>query len=109
MIRIADLRCVGCGTADIGMVDPGDDEVRDLFLLKRGRPVTARCLACWVASVKQDGGPPPFNSRQRTTAKARVSTHVTPATDHGTCDGQIVGWGKEVAITLATRASEATS
>jgi hypothetical protein len=30
------------------IVEPGAEEVRELFLLKRGQPVRCWCLACWV-------------------------------------------------------------
>lgn len=46
-MTLSDLRCSCCGSPDVVLIDPGDEEVRDLFLLKRGRPVTARCMACW--------------------------------------------------------------
>lgn len=51
MIRIADLRCA-CGTTDpVICIDPGEDEIRDLFLLKRERPITARCLQCLIGAA----------------------------------------------------------
>lgn len=28
-------------------VEPGDEEVRDMFLLRRERPAKAWCMACW--------------------------------------------------------------
>jgi hypothetical protein len=46
MIRIADLRCTKCDSAEIVCIDPGEDEVRDLFLLRRDRP--PRCCV-WIA------------------------------------------------------------
>lgn len=45
-MTLSDLRCA-CGSDQVVAIDPGDEEVRDLFLLRRGRPVTAYCLACW--------------------------------------------------------------
>lgn len=50
MIRIADLRCA-CGTSDpVVAIDPGSDEIRDLFLLKRGRPAIGRCMRCLIGT-----------------------------------------------------------
>jgi hypothetical protein len=50
IISIATLRCGGCGSADIVAVDPGDEPVYAPggILIDAGRPVTARCLACWA-------------------------------------------------------------
>lgn len=48
VITLADLRCDECGSKDIVAFAPGDDEVRDLFLLKRGEPVRCKCMECWV-------------------------------------------------------------
>ena len=44
--HIADIRCA-CGSRECVLFDPGENDARDLFLLRRGRPVTGRCLACW--------------------------------------------------------------
>ena len=48
MTCIADIRCA-CGCDKPVSFDPGSDAVRDLFLLKRERPVVGRCLRCLVA------------------------------------------------------------
>jgi len=48
-ISIAGLRCVGCGSADVALIDPGAEPkvlIADIYLT-RGRPVSGRCLACW--------------------------------------------------------------
>lgn len=43
---LADIRCA-CGSDQCVVFDPGEDAVVDLFLIRRGRPVTGRCLSCW--------------------------------------------------------------
>jgi hypothetical protein len=47
MIRVANLRCAKCGSTEIVCIDPGEDEVRDLFLLKRETPPRCLCMDCW--------------------------------------------------------------
>jgi hypothetical protein len=48
MISLTDLRCA-CGTPDKPMCfDPGEADVREMFLLKRERPVVGRCLRCLI-------------------------------------------------------------
>jgi hypothetical protein len=49
MIHLSDLRCAKCGTEHICCIAPGEDEVRDLFLLVRQTPPRALCVDCWPA------------------------------------------------------------
>jgi hypothetical protein len=46
------VTCDRCGAAAV-VVDPGSEEIRELFLLKRGAPVRHWCWACWVAEFAQ--------------------------------------------------------
>lgn len=49
LMEIADLRCEGCGIPDILAIAPGDaTEEAGQFLLLRGTPTKAWCLACWL-------------------------------------------------------------
>ena len=45
-MTLSDIRCA-CGSDQCVLFDPGENEAREPFLLRRGRPVTGRCLACW--------------------------------------------------------------
>jgi len=47
MISVANLRCAKCGSTEIVCIDPGEDEVRDVFLLKRETPPRCLCMDCW--------------------------------------------------------------
>lgn len=47
MIRIADLRCATCGSAEVVCIAPGSEEIRDLFLLVKQTPARAVCLEHW--------------------------------------------------------------
>ena len=47
MIRLSDLRCDKCDSAEIVCIAPGEDEVRDLFLLVQHVPPRCLCMECW--------------------------------------------------------------
>jgi hypothetical protein len=47
VIKLADIRCA-CGSDQIMAVDPGEEEIRDFFLLRRERPAKAWCMSCWT-------------------------------------------------------------
>jgi hypothetical protein len=51
MIHLAELRCAKCGTEHICCIAPGEDEVRDLFLLVRQTPPRALCVDCWPVAA----------------------------------------------------------
>lgn len=36
-----------CGSEEVIAVEPGEDEVREIFLLRAERPDKAWCLPCW--------------------------------------------------------------
>jgi hypothetical protein len=44
-------RCDHC-PADAVVVEPGSDEVRNLFLLQRAVPMRRWCLPCWIAAFR---------------------------------------------------------
>lgn len=53
------LRCTGCGSADVVVIDPGHEAVIDVvtdIMLRRGRPMSGRCLACLPALKGHQGG-----------------------------------------------------
>jgi hypothetical protein len=47
---LANIRCA-CGSSDIVLVEPGQDEQRapGNILVQRGREPTGTCLRCWPA------------------------------------------------------------
>jgi hypothetical protein len=57
-IVLADLRCARCGAQDVVLIEPGEAEVRELFLLRAGRPVRCLCAACWPAVQSRRAAPP---------------------------------------------------
>lgn len=51
-IDLASLRCA-CGALPV-LVDPGEPEEISLasdIVVRRGRPITGRCLGCWPAAM----------------------------------------------------------
>lgn len=51
-VSIAALRC-RCGSPDVVAIDPGEPPVIDVQtdkMLRRGRPITGRCLACLLTA-----------------------------------------------------------
>lgn len=53
-MKLADLRCERCGSAEVFAVLVGEDgeEVGDLlFTLRRGTPPRAWCLPCWLSHM----------------------------------------------------------
>lgn len=45
------MTCDLCPAEAVAFV-PGTEEIRDLFLLRRGEPMRAFCLACWVKAFR---------------------------------------------------------
>ena len=41
------FRC-DCGSEQVMAVEPGEEEIRELFLLRRERPAKAWCMPCWA-------------------------------------------------------------
>ena len=54
MIHLSDLRCDKCGTKEIVCIAPGEDEVRDLFLLVKPTPPRALCMECWPVAAQRE-------------------------------------------------------
>ena len=51
-MKIDSLQCE-CGSDDLVAIAPGEEEVRDFFLLRRERPIRAWCMPCWQRLVAQ--------------------------------------------------------
>jgi hypothetical protein len=52
-----DLRCDVCG-ADAVVVEPGSEDVHELFLLARGAPMRRWCFEHWRAALRDYVGQP---------------------------------------------------
>jgi hypothetical protein len=52
-----ELRCDVCG-ADAVVVEPGTEDVHELFLLARGAPMRRWCFEHWRAALRSHVGRP---------------------------------------------------